>query len=126
MTHPTRRTFVAATISTLTSAPSLLGMTVSGGFEGSSLESFEKHVGSTFLTHDAEGNTRRLTLVSATQGKHPMPRGIRRPISLLLRSHGGVKSGQDVYEVRHAALGRARALVVPVNQDGNLHEIVFG
>ncbi len=120
-----RREFLTATVGTLAASHPLCAQLTTVQFFRATHEDFSKFVGGVFHLRDANGAQRTVTLLSASEGKHPMPRGLRTPISLLFRgSDQSLK--QDVYEVSHAALGTAKLLVVPVDPTGETVEVILG
>jgi hypothetical protein len=124
-----RRGFLAATVGTLASV-NPLGATElpsRSRFLQATLPEHVKQIGTYFVVRDSEGRRTRIELISATEGPHPMPSGIRRPISLLFRCRSGDALKQDVFEIDHPVLGRQRQLLfVPVSHRGDRMETVIG
>ena len=123
-----RREFLAATVGTLASVHPIgaAELPPRSRFLEATFDEQVKRIGTCFVLRDSEGKRSRVQLISVTEGQHPMPHGLRKPISLLFRCRPSDELKQDIFEISHPVLGRQSHLFTATSYLGDRMETVIG
>lgn len=91
------------------------------------LDHFSSHVNETFAAQLNEGEVPFVLVEARALSTQPQPTSARVPFSLLFRNGSAFLFPQQIYLMRHAAIGEVGIFLVPVarEREGFLYQAVF-